>query len=231
MKISSRMLAAAAILALAAGCAEQNRGVYNSPQSQPYPPSTETTGNTNGNTGPVYTNSGRPGEIPAGTQISIRTNEQIDVQSTANGRTYSAQTTSDIIGPNNQVLVPRYSPVQLMVINTGDSKNQELELGIQSITINGQSYRVETGTMTKSGGEGIGVNKRTGEYVGGGALLGTLLGAMMGGGKGAAIGAAVGAAGGAAAQVLTKGKEVKIPAETVLNFQLNQPIELQGYGG
>ena len=59
--------------------------------------------------------------------------------------------------------------------------------------------------------------------VGGGAALGTLIGAVAGGGKGAAIGAAVGAAGGAATQVLTRGKEVQIPAETVLTFRLDQP--------
>ena len=65
--------------------------------------------------------------------------------------------------------------------------------------------------------------------VGGGALLGTLVGAIAGGSKGAAVGAAVGAAGGATAQVLTRGKEVRVPAETILSFRLNQPLRLQGY--
>ena len=41
----------------------------------------------------------------------------------------------------------------------------------------------------QKGEQGIGKNKRTAEYVGGGAVLGTLLGAIAGGGKGAAIGA------------------------------------------
>src|SRR5438045_7124252 len=48
-------------------------------------------------------------------------------------------------------------------------------------------------------------NKRTGEYVGGGAILGAIIGGIAGGGKGAAIGAGAGAAAGAGAQVLTKG--------------------------
>ena len=64
--------------------------------------------------------------------------------------------------------------------------------------------------------------------VGGGAVLGTLLGAIAGGGKGAAIGAVAGAATGAGVQVLTRGKEVRVPAETVLNFRLDQPLYLQG---
>jgi hypothetical protein len=77
--------------------------------------------------------------------------------------------------------------------------------------------------------EGLGKNRRTAEMVGGGALLGTVIGAIAGGGSGAAVGAAVGAAGGAAAQVLTRGEEVRIPAESVLTFRLEQPIQLQGY--
>lgn len=74
---------------------------------------------------------------------------------------------------------------------------------------------------------GPGANRRTAKWVGGGAALGTLIGAIAGGGKGAAIGAAVGAAGGATTQVLTKGSEVKVPAETMLTFQLDQPLRLE----
>jgi hypothetical protein len=81
--------------------------------------------------------------------------------------------------------------------------------------------------VTQKGDNGLGANKRTAEYIGGGALLGTVIGAVAGGGKGAAIGAAVGGAGGAATQVLTKGKEVKVPAESVLTFQLDKAMRLQ----
>jgi len=63
--------------------------------------------------------------------------------------------------------------------------------------------------------------------IGGGAAIGTVIGAIAGGGKGAAIGAATGAAAGAGAQVLTKGKEVQVPAETVLTFRLTQPLNLE----
>ncbi|MBZ5722786.1 MAG: hypothetical protein LAO03_20800 [Acidobacteriia bacterium] len=58
-------------------------------------------------------------------------------------------------------------------------------------------------------------------------VLGTLIGAIAGGGKGAAIGAAAGAATGAGAEVLTRGKSVKVPAETTLRFKLDQPLVLQ----
>ena len=63
--------------------------------------------------------------------------------------------------------------------------------------------------------------------VGGGAALGTLIGAIAGHGKGAAIGAAAGAAAGAGTQILTRGKTVKVPAESTLRFKLDQPLQLQ----
>jgi outer membrane lipoprotein SlyB len=71
------------------------------------------------------------------------------------------------------------------------------------------------------------MNKRTAEMVGGGAALGTIIGAVAGGGKGAAIGAIAGTAGGAGAQVLLKGKQVRVPAETILKFKLDQPLSFQ----
>jgi hypothetical protein len=74
--------------------------------------------------------------------------------------------------------------------------------------------------------DGVGVNKRTGTFVGGGALFGTLLGAVAGGGKGAAIGALAGGAAGAAGQLATRGKRVRVPAESVLTFQLQRPLTL-----
>ena len=80
--------------------------------------------------------------------------------------------------------------------------------------------------IQKEGREGIGVNKRTGEYVGGGAALGAIIGAIAGGGKGAAIGAASGAGAGAVTEILTKGSSIKIPAETLMTFKLNQPIRV-----
>jgi outer membrane lipoprotein SlyB len=102
-----------------------------------------------------------------------------------------------------------------------------LALALDSINIRGHRYTVNSADIEQGNNRGIGKNRRTGEYVGGGAVLGTLLGAIAGGGKGAAIGAVAGAAAGGTAQVLTKGKEVKIPAETTLRFRLDQPLTLR----
>lgn len=169
-------------------------------------------------------------QVPSGTQISVRTNEAIDASQATTGQTYSAEVAEDVHGPNGEVLIPRKSEAQLVIrqVSTGGAVGTpELALDLQSLTVNGHQYIVSTADLSHSTGkQGIGKNKRTAEMVGGGALLGTLVGAIAGGGKGAAIGAVAGAATGGTAQVLTRGKQVKVPAETVLRFQLDQPLLL-----
>ena len=99
-------------------------------------------------------------------------------------------------------------------------------LDVDTVMIAGRSYAVDTTDVAAKGTDGLGKNKRTGELVGGGTLFGAIIGAIAGGGKGAAIGAVSGAAAGATVQVLTKGSRVRVPAETVLKFKLDQPVHL-----
>ena len=106
------------------------------------------------------------------------------------------------------------------------TSDSEMVLDVNSLTVSGTRYDVSTGDLEQQGGPGVGANKRTTVMVGGGAALGTLIGAIVGGGKGAAIGAAVGAGAGLGTEVLTKGKQVKVPAETLLNFKLDQDLHL-----
>lgn len=168
--------------------------------------------------------------VPSGTQLSIRSNEAIDSKTAQAGQTFAAQVQENVMGSNGEVLIPKGSPASLVLrdVSTGGTTGSpELALDLESVTINGQRYVVSTADLQQSNDQGIGKNKRTGEMVGGGAALGTLLGAIAGGGKGALIGAVAGAAAGGTTQVLTRGKEVKIPAETVLKFSLDQPLHLQ----
>ena len=59
-----------------------------------------------------------------------------------------------------------------------------------------------------------------------GLLAALIIGAIAGGGKGAAIGAGVGGGVGAGSEVITKGDQVKIPSETLLDFTLQQDLAI-----
>jgi hypothetical protein len=168
--------------------------------------------------------------LPAGRQISVRTDENIQADTANQGRTYLASIQQDVLDASGNVVIPRGSRANLVVrrVNQGDTLTSgNLVLDLDSIQVNGRRYNVSTEDLRQGDNRGIGANRRTGEMVGGGAVLGTLLGAIAGGGKGAAIGAIAGAAAGGGVQVLTKGKEIRVPAETVLNFRLDQSLTLR----
>jgi hypothetical protein len=56
--------------------------------------------------------------------------------------------------------------------------------------------------------------------------VGALIGAMAGGGKGAAIGAATGGGVGAGVNGVTRGQQVNLPPETLVNFNLQSPVSV-----
>jgi hypothetical protein len=97
----------------------------------------------------------------------------------------------------------------------------QLQLELINVTINGVPYETHSGYYGQHGGSR---GTRSAETIGGGAVLGALLGGIIGHGKGAAIGSIAGAGAGTAVQVSTKGQQVKIPAETKLDFTLKDPV-------
>jgi len=165
--------------------------------------------------------------LRSGTEIKVRTDTSIPAKPPANAK-YTATVSNDVKDSTGAVLIPRGSRATLVAEPTSDGKDTNLDL--RSVNINGQRFLLEAqGKSSGSAPGGLGANKRTAKYVGGGAAIGAVLGALLGGGKGAAIGAILGGAGGAGAQVYTgKGKE--LPAETELSYKLAQDLRLTSIG-
>lgn len=157
-----------------------------------------------------------------GTKVKVRTDTKIPAKP-AVGAVYTANVSEDVLDNAGQVAIPRGSQAQLVAEATTDKKDVVLDL--RSVVVNGKKYNLTSLTTGKKSADGLGANKRTAKYVGGGAAVGAVLGALLGGGKGAAIGALVGGAGGAGAQVLT-GKKKELPAETELTFELAQDLQM-----
>jgi hypothetical protein len=161
--------------------------------------------------------------IPAGAEIPIRTDQTIDVRIPSDGRIFRGVVTEDVFGRAGSLTIPRGARAELLVQNTG---RNEGTVDLESIEFDGRRYMVQAEKYELSRRSGVGENSRTAKYVGGGAVFGTIIGAIAGGGKGAAIGALAGGAAGAGTQTLTRGGEVRIPAESVITFRLDEPLRM-----
>lgn len=236
MKFSLCMLAAGALLATPLLAQDnpypnqpypnQNYPNQNYPNQQ-YPNQPPPPGNyDNGRASEGYPgnpNSQYPNEVPAGTQLKIRTDRDISVHDQSDGRVYYGTVAENVVGPDGRMLIPRGAVAELVVANVGD---RNMRLDLESVTVHNHRYMVDAAAYNRARNEDFGKNRHTGEFVGGGALLGTIVGAIAGGGKGAAIGALAGAGAGAGAQYMTRGNFINVPAESILTFRLEQPMRL-----
>jgi hypothetical protein len=162
--------------------------------------------------------------IPAGEALLVRMIDGVDSSKNHVGDIFHASLETDL-NINNVVVARKGTDVYGRLANAKEaghiSGSSELMLELTRMVIDGKDYPVVSSDYTLKG-KGRGVN--TAEKVGGGAALGAIIGAIAGGGKGAAIGAGVGAGAGGAVQVLTRGQQVKVPSETLLEFRLQQPV-------
>ena len=168
--------------------------------------------------------------ITAGTRISVRTIDAIDSTKNHVGDRFQASLEEPLLVDGNIVVAKgadvygRLSESKKSGTFTGRS---ELQLELTGIVLNGQTIPVVTGEYELTGkSRGASTAKRTV----GGAAVGSIIGALAGGGKGAGIGAAVGAGAGAGSEVITKGDQVKIPSETLLEFTLQQEVAIPRRG-
>ena len=172
----------------------------------------------------------RTSVLPVGTEISVRNEETIDSGKAVEGQTFAADVIRDVKDAEGDVVIPRGANAQIVILSaSGGGKfkgKADLTLDLATVSIDGKRYRLSTRNLVQKGRDGVGINKRTGTFAGGGAAVGAIVGAIAGGGKGAAIGAGSGAGAGALAEIITKGGSIKIPVESRLTFKLDQPLKV-----
>lgn len=164
--------------------------------------------------------------IPAGTRISVRTIDGIDSAKNHVGDRFEASLEEPLIVDGN-VVVAKGAGVYGRLAESKESGTfsgrSQLQLELTGIVVNGQTMPLVTGEYELSGkSRGASTAKRTV----GGAAFGSLIGALAGGGEGAAIGAGVGAGVGAGSETITKGDQVKVPSETLIDFTLQQEVSI-----
>jgi len=166
--------------------------------------------------------------VPSGTTIPVRITQALDSATAQLGQTFSGTVATDIMADGlvaihqGSSVSGRVSAVQEAAHYKGNSL-----LTVELVSINrrnGEPLNVSTQPYSV---EGKGRGKNTAAKVGGGAAIGAIIGAIAGGGKGAAIGSAAGAGVGAGANTVTRGEQVKIPSESLVNFQITNTLTVR----
>jgi hypothetical protein len=162
--------------------------------------------------------------IPAGTNMAVRLVDAIDSEKNQPGETFRA-TLNSPLATEGDIAIPAGYDVEGHIVDVksaGKFAGQSLlVLQLDRITVGGKSYSIQTDQYKRQGSSR---GKNTAEKVGAGAAIGAIIGGIAGGGKGAAIGAAAGGGLGGGVQAATKGQQIKLPSETVLNFTLQNPV-------
>jgi hypothetical protein len=96
-------------------------------------------------------------------------------------------------------------------------------LTLTRLDVNGTQYRIETASLARTK---KGKGKRSAAFIGGGAGMGMLIGGIATGGVGLLVGGLAGGGAGALGAAFTGNSDLKIPAETVVTFRLQDALTL-----
>jgi len=170
--------------------------------------------------------SGRPtaNEIPVGTEFDVRLQNSLGSKTSEVEDRFEATTMVDLRDERGRVIVPAGSTMRGVVSSVKRAGRIErtgsMTVAFDRITINGRSYPMRATVTQAIESEGI---RSEGEKIGIGAGAGAIIGAILGGAKGALAGILIGGGGTIAA---TEGKDVELPAGTVLRVRVDAPLSL-----
>ena len=163
--------------------------------------------------------------VPAGTRIAVRLDQAVSSESAPG--TEVATTVAEPLIIDGETVIPRGARAIGRVVDAKTSGRLKgtahVSLALASVQAGDKTYPVETGIYSAHGGKH---KKRNLIAIGGGAGTGALIGGLAGGPVGALIGSGAGAGAGTTYAAATGKKEVRVPAETRLNFALREPLQI-----
>jgi hypothetical protein len=165
--------------------------------------------------------------VPTGTSVTISLTTALGSKLSQAGQTFTGVIAKGVL-VGSEVALPEGTKVSGTVTDAKPlgkfAGGAVLQVRLDSISLNGVDLPVQAALRTFSA---KGKGKRTAVIAGGGAALGGIIGALAGGGKGAAIGLAAGGGAGAGGAALTGNKDILLPAESAVTFQLSQSLEVK----
>jgi hypothetical protein len=165
----------------------------------------------------------RPITVPSGTPIVVRMGQTVSAKENSVGDSFGGTLAQSVVVRGTTIFRAGAPVTGVVTASKGQGRFKgDGALGITVRRVG--NYDVTTSAYEKSvGGKG----KRTAIFAGGGGGAGALIGGIAGGGKGALLGGLLGAGGGTAAGAFTGNKNVSVPAESVVTFNLAAPITVK----
>jgi len=210
-----------------------NEAVLSAQQAAQYPASTtESNSASAAASAPAHQTPAPPLQltVPAGTEIAIRINQNINVKHTVAGDRFTGEVVEPI-SLNGAVVIPAGTPVAGRVDaahRRGHFKGSSiLELRLTTMTLNGYEYPLDTHDNIRAK---RGKGKRTAGFISGLTGAGMIIGGVATGGVGLAIGGAAGAGAGTLIAGTTGNRDIDIPAESVMHFRLADNLVVQNVG-
>jgi hypothetical protein len=165
--------------------------------------------------------------VPAGTSITVSLGAALGSKLSQPNQTFNGTVAKDVT-VGDAVAIPKGATVAGAVTDAKPlgkfAGGAVLQVRLDSINLNGADMPVQAALKTFSA---KGKGKRTAVLAGGGAAVGGIIGALAGGGKGAAIGMAAGGGAGAGGAAFTGNKNIVLPSESAVSFELSQPLEIK----
>ena len=165
------------------------------------------------------------GGIPVGTEIDVRIQSELTSDTAQVEDRFEATTVVDLY-EGERVLIPAGSVMRGLVTSVNRASRTDrkgsLTVIFNQITLRGRSYPMR-GTVTEAiESEGI---RGEAARIGAGSAVGAIIGGIIGGVKGALLGVLIGGGG---TMVATEGKDVTLPAGTILRVRMDTPPEIAG---
>src|SRR5215813_596268 len=171
-----------------------------------------------------------PVTVPELTPIHVTLDQAVTSNQNRPGDHFEA-TVSEPVVIDGKTVIPQGAKAEGLVVDAKRSGRlmgrARLQLALQTVEVNGQSYDVRTESSHRIGRDH---KKHNLVWIGGGAAGGALIGGLAGGGTGALIGGPIGAGAGTTVALLTGKKDIKLRPETPITFKLAEPLTVNVKG-
>jgi hypothetical protein len=179
---------------------------------------------TRGGYGDDRTRGNAQSVIPVGQEIDVRLQSELTSDTAQVEDRFEATTVVDLY-EGNRTLIPAGSTMRGIISSVNRASRTDrkgsLTVSFDQVTVNGRAYPMR-GTVTQAL-ESEGIRGEAGR-IGAGSAIGAIIGGIIGGVKGALVGVLIGGGGTIAA---TEGKDVTLPAGTILRVRLDSPPQLR----